>query len=115
AKVLQSGVWSNAVTFDVDTVTVTEVLPTSGFPGDAVTINGFGFGNFQGTGTVQLGSTNGTIVSWSDTQVVARVAAGAVSGIARVQQGGILSNAMTFTVLGGGSGAVTLVPTLMNM
>ena len=115
-KVLQSGVWSNALPFTVNTVTITEVLPSSGYPGDAIAINGTNFGNSQGTGTVQLGSTNGLVVSWSDTQIMARVAASAVSGIARVQQGGVLSNALTFTVLGGGSGSVvTMAPNLLNM
>ena len=115
AQVLQSGVWSNSLPFTVDTVTITEVLPSSGFPGDVVTLNGSGFGNTQGAGSVQLGSSNGVVVSWSDTQIVARVAASAVSGIARVQQGGISSNAKTFTVLGGSGTAVTLAPNLVNM
>jgi hypothetical protein len=57
AKVLQGGVWSNEMPFQVATVTITEVLPNSGFPGDAIVINGYGFGNIQGTGVVQLGST----------------------------------------------------------
>uniref|UniRef100_Q01V11 Cell surface receptor IPT/TIG domain protein n=1 Tax=Solibacter usitatus (strain Ellin6076) TaxID=234267 RepID=Q01V11_SOLUE len=115
AQVLQSGVWSNSLPFTVDTGTITEVLPSSGFPGDVVTINGSGFGNTQGSGSVQLGSGNGVVVSWSDTQIVARVAANAMSGIARVQQGGISSNAITFTVLGGSGTSVTLAPNLMNM
>ncbi len=115
AQVLQTGVWSNSLPFTVDTVTVTELLPSNGFPGDVVTINGWGFGNTQGTGSVQLGSTNGIVVSWSDTQILARVAASAVSGIARVQQGGISSNAKTFTVLGGGGTAMTLSPNVINM
>ncbi len=83
-------------------MTITEVLPSSGFPGDAIAINGSGFGNIQGTGVVQLGSTGGQVLTWSDTQIMAKVAASAVSGIAQVQQGGISSNAMTFTVLGSG-------------
>ena len=115
AQVLQGGAWSNEMPFQVVTVTITEVLPNSGFPGDAIVINGSGFGNIQGTGVVQLGSTAGQVLTWSDTQIMAKVAAGAVSGIARVQQGGILSNAMTFTVLGSGSTAMTMAPNLLNM
>ena len=115
AQVLQGGVWSNEMPFQVATVTITEVLPNSGFPGDAIVINGSGFGNIQGTGVVQLGSTAGQVLTWSDTQIMAKVAVGAVSGIARVQQGGILSNALTFTVLGSGSTAVTMAPNLLNM
>jgi hypothetical protein len=37
-------------------------------------------------------------VSWSDTQVVAAVAADSLTGIVRVQQNGVQSNAMGFTV-----------------
>jgi hypothetical protein len=55
------------------------------------------------------------VLTWSDTQIMAKVAAGAVSGIARVQQGGISSNAMTFTVLGSGSTAMTMAPNVLNM
>jgi hypothetical protein len=38
-----------------------------------------------------------------------------VSGIAQVQQGGISSNAMTFTVLGSGGTAVTMAPNVLKM
>ena len=64
---------------------------------------------------MQLGSTfAGQVVTWSDTQVTAAVAAGAVSGVARVQQGGVWSNALAFTVPGGGA-TVTLAPNLVNL
>jgi hypothetical protein len=114
-KVLQSGIWSNSQPFQVNTVTITEVLPNSGYPNDAIAINGYGFGNSQGTGTVQLGSANGVVVTWTDTQIMARVASGSVTGIARVQQNGILSNAVAFTVLGPTGSVATLAPNLMNM
>ncbi len=46
-----------------------------------------------------IGSTRGTVVSWSDTQIVAQVAASARSGIVQVQQGGFGSaNTPSFTV-----------------
>jgi hypothetical protein len=113
AQVLQNGVMSNPVPFSVGTPQITALSPTSGSPGASITFTGTGFGPSQGSGTVQLGSTAGQVVSWSDTQVVATVASTALTGIARVQQGGMLSNALSFTVSGGSP--VTLSPNLLNM
>jgi hypothetical protein len=64
-------------------------------------------------GVVWLGSTTGAVQTWSDTQVTASVATGAVTGIARIQQNGVWSKAFVFIVLGGSG--VTLVPNLLNM
>src|SRR5258707_10011848 len=61
-------------------------------------IAGSGFGASQGSGNVCLGSTYGTIVSWSDTQVVATVASGSKTGVAQILQGGVWSNTVTLTV-----------------
>jgi hypothetical protein len=113
ALVLQNGVMSNAVPFSVGTPQITGLSPTSGIPGTSVTITGAGFGSSQGSGTVQLGSTAGQVVSWSDTQVVATVAPTALTGIARIQQNGEWSNARSFTVPGGNG--LTLSPNLLNM
>jgi hypothetical protein len=55
------------------------------------------------------------VLTWSDTQIMAKVAASALSGIARVQQGDISSNTMTFTVLGSGSTAATMAPNQLKM
>ena len=50
---------------------VTSVSPTTGIPGTTqITVSGSGFGATQGTGFVQLGSQDGVVSSWSDTQVV---------------------------------------------
>ena len=111
AQILQNGVWSTPVSFTVNTLQINNVSPSSGLPGASVTIAGSGFGSSQGGGIVWLGSTQGQVVSWSDTQVVAAVAAGAVSGVARVQQNGVWSNAVGFTVPGGN----TVVPAMLNM
>ncbi len=114
-QVLQNGVWSNKIPFTVNIPTITNVNPISGVVGTSVTLTGSGFGNSQGTGSVQLGSINGNVVSWSDTQVIATVATGSVTGIARVQQGGYSSNAVAFTVpISGGSGN-TVVPAAFSM
>ncbi len=85
--------------------------------GTNVTFTGSGFGTSQGSGSVWLGSTNGQVISWSDTQVIADVAPGAVTGIARVQQNGVGSNALGFTVPANGPGGTTMTvePAMINM
>ncbi len=113
ALILQNGVMSNAVPFAVNTLQLTSVSPSAGAPGTVVTINGNGFGTSQGNGTVWLGSTRGEVISWSNAQILAVVASNAVSGIARVEQNDVWSNATDFTVPGGQP--VTLVPNLLKM
>src|SRR5215471_13447213 len=98
AQILQDGVWSDPISFTVATPVVSSVTPTSGIAGTQVTFNGTGFGAPQGSSNVWLGSTYGTVVSWSDTQVVATVAPGAKSGTAQILQGGVWSDPISFTV-----------------
>jgi hypothetical protein len=113
-QVLQNGVWSNALPFDVDSLHLASISPDSGGPGTAVTLTGTGFGASQGTGTVWLGSTEGQVLSWSNTEVVAAVAPTALTGIVRVRQNDAWSNALAFTVPSGGQ-AATLAPNLITM
>ena len=113
AVILQNGVMSNAVPFAVNSLHIASINPNSGWPGTSVTITGTGFGWNQGNGTVWLGGTNGQVVSWSNTQVVAVVAPSAVTGVVRIEQNGVLSNALTFTVPT--SNAVTLNPNMLNL
>lgn len=77
---------------------ISYVTPTTANPGPQVTVQGSGFGSPQGTGAEWLGTAYGTVVSWTDTQIVATVAANAKSGTARVQQSGVWSSPMTFNV-----------------
>jgi hypothetical protein len=98
ARVRQGGAWSNAVTFDVNTTAISGVSPASGVAGTQVTITGSGFGAVQGSGQVWLGTLNGVVQTWNDTQVVALVASESASGNAQVLQGGVWSNAVPFTV-----------------
>ena len=119
-QVLQNGVMSNTIPFTINLPHIVGISPNSGSSGTVVTVTGSGFGATQGSGNVWIGSTSGVVVSWSDTQVVASVAANAVSGIVKIQQNGTWSNAVTFTVPtslggGGGSNVVALVPNLINM
>ena len=71
------GLDSNEWNFTV-VPSVISVSPTSGSAGTQVTILGSGFG--AAPGTVWLGSTPGSVVSWNSSQIVATVAANAVSG-----------------------------------
>jgi hypothetical protein len=98
AQVLQGGIASNSVAFTVNTPTITAISPTSGIPGAQVTISGSNLGSSQGSGSVWLGRANGTVVSWSDTQVVATVATGSTTGTAQILQNSMLSNPVAFTV-----------------
>jgi IPT/TIG domain len=96
----------------VNTPHITTISPSSGAVGASVTINGNGFGASQGSAVVWLGSLAGQVTSWTNTQIVATVAPGSVSGVAWVEQNDQLSNMVTFTVPGG---SVTLVPNVINM
>ena len=99
----------------MNTPQIASISPTSGVAGTAVTLTGSGFGTSPGA--AWLGSMAGQVVSWTDAQVVATVAAAAVSGIARIQRGsdGLWSNALGFTVPAAGGGGNTLMPSLLNM
>ena len=117
AMILQNGVMSNAVPFTINLPQITYITPNNGSAGTVVTITGVSFGATQGSGNVWIGSTYGSVIGWSDTQVTASVAANAVSGIVKIEQNGVWSNAVTFTVpptLGSGT-SVTLVPNEINM
>jgi hypothetical protein len=76
-QVQQNGLSSNWVPFTVITPTILTLTPAIGAPGDSVTIAGSGFGASQGNGQVWLGTAAGVVQSWSDTQIVAQVGAGA--------------------------------------
>ena len=85
--------------FTVATPTISSISPTAGVPGvTVVTISGSVFGASQGSGQVWLGTANGIVQSWSDTQVVAQVAAGSNFGNAAILQNGVWSNPVAFTV-----------------
>jgi len=112
AQVLQNGVMSNVGTFTVDALHLTSVGPTPGSSPPNFTLTGTGFG---GSGTVWLGDRDGGVVSWSDTQVVATVDPLAKSGVAKIQQNGVWSNAINFSVPASGGGGNTVVPSVINM
>ena len=102
-----NGVASSGVPFTVAAPPfVMSAAPASGAPGRQVTITGTGFGSARGKGVIWLGSTLGSVVSWSDTQIVATVASNAQTGAAQVWQNGSWSNA---TILGVNTAAVSSV------
>jgi len=118
AQVLQNGVWSNPVAFTVTggAPHISSVNPNTGSTGTVVTIQGTGFGSSQGSGIAWIGAAQASVNSWSDTQVSATVAAGAISGVVKVQQNGLWSNALTFTVpVGSGGSQLTLNPNVISM
>jgi hypothetical protein len=96
-RIVNAGVTSNAVTFSMPNPQITNISPTVGTIGTQITITGTGFGATSGTASVN--GMNATIQSWSDTQVVASVATGTTSGGVQVVNGGVSSNAVTFTIL----------------
>jgi len=98
AQLRQNGFWSNSVPFTVNTATISSVTPVSGAPGTQVTFIGSNFGSSQGSSQVWLGTANGVVQSWNDTQIVAQVAAGSTSATAQVLRNGVLSNGVQFTV-----------------
>jgi hypothetical protein len=63
-----------------------------------MTITGSGFGAEQRKGTVWLGSTYGTVVSWSEDRIVANLAPQSRSGVVRVQQQGTWSRPVAVSV-----------------
>jgi hypothetical protein len=114
AMILQNGVMSNPVPFTVNTLQITSISPTSGPAGTSVTITGMGFGAVQGGGIALIGGVPGVVSSWSNTQIVATVASSAVTGVVIVEQNGVWSNAVTFTVPGSGTSMI-LEPNIINM
>lgn len=99
AEILQSSVWSNTISLTVITPHITSISASTGRAGDQITITGTGFGSSQGSGLVWLGSTYASVVSWSDTSIVAAIASGATSGVADVYQYGVWSNTLSLTVI----------------
>ncbi|HEY6251648.1 MAG TPA: IPT/TIG domain-containing protein, partial [Candidatus Angelobacter sp.] len=93
--------WSNHdVEFTMPNPTITGITPTTGPVSTQATVSGYGFGATQGSSTLTFNSQTATsIVSWSDSQIVAAVPASATSGSVKVTNGGVPSNTnIYFTV-----------------
>ena len=99
-QVVVSGIASNTtVTFTVPGPRVTSVSPTGGPVGTQVTITGSGFQSAQRDSTAAFNDATASVVSWSDTQIVTTVPAGAKSGPVTVFVNSVTSNSsIAFTV-----------------
>jgi hypothetical protein len=95
----QGGVNSAPVSFTMIPPVITNISPTDIAPGMQMTISGTGFGATEGSGFVATANTNGNVVSWSDTQIVITLAQGTSQGQVYVQQGGVISNQVPYTLI----------------
>lgn len=88
---------SNTLTFTYRVPpAITTISPTSGNPGNAITISGTNFGT--SAGTVNFGATTAAITSWSSTQVKAQVPAGQdVANVSIKSSANLVSNSLAFT------------------
>lgn len=77
--------------------TISNIAPISGFAGIVVTINGTSFGTTQGNSVVNFGATQGSVSSWSDTQISAAAPAGSGLTAVTVTTAAGISNAAAFT------------------
>lgn len=79
---------------------ITTVLPGEALAGEEVRIHGSGFGATQGSSTLTLGNAAATnIVSWSNTEILARIPTAAVSGSVRATVNSVNSTNGRLTVL----------------
>ena len=92
------GTSSNSVSFTlVSGFSVTAVTPNSGITGETVIITGSGFGTSQGSSTLTFNGTKATVISWTNTSLVASVPAAATSGPVVVNVAGANSDGIYFT------------------
>ncbi len=108
-----TGGTSNGVSFTVvaasSAPTITDLSPTSGVVGQAVTITGTNFGS--ATGTVTFNGTKAQVASWTDTSIATTVPTGATTGLVVVIAGNTGSNGVDFTVQGPSPNITALYPT----
>jgi YD repeat-containing protein len=99
-KVYVNSIQSNGSQFTIPSNVVTALSPSVGKFGAQVTVTGSGFGTVQGSSFVSFAGTAATsVVSWSDTQLVALVPTGASSGGVSVTVNAAQSNStVLFTV-----------------
>jgi RHS repeat-associated protein len=97
--VTTAGLTSNGVEFTVEgSLAVTGISPTAGPVGSSVTISGTGFGPSQGTSTVTMNAVPLSVSSWSDTQIVAAVPTGTITGAVMVNEESLSASGPTFTI-----------------
>lgn len=72
-----------------DAPLISEVSPTSGPAGTAVTITGVNFGYSRGVSVVTIGGLQLQVITWSDSEIVAVIPQDATTNLIRVLVGGI--------------------------
>lgn len=89
---------------------ISSLSPGAAAVGVSITVTGNNFGATQGT--INFNGTAATPTSWSATQIVVPVPAGATTGNVVVTAGGFASNGVAFTVVTGGylAGRVEMTP-----
>jgi RHS repeat-associated protein len=94
ADITVNGVDSNQnMLFTMPSPVVATISPTSGPVATQVTITGTGFGTSQGNNAVTFNGPNpAPVSSWSDTQIIATVPPGSMSGAVTVTVGGVPSS-----------------------
>jgi RHS repeat-associated protein len=98
-QVTEGGVKSNTLTYTVPPPQITSISPTAGGVGTQVTITGSGFWPTESQNSfVYFNGTSTGAVSWSDTQIVTAVPAGATTGPLKVSVNTVVSNTVTYTV-----------------
>jgi hypothetical protein len=97
--VFQNGVNSNWVNYTMIPPVLTSISPTAVLPGMQLTLTGSGFGAAAGSGGVYFGGPYGTVVSWSDTQVLVTVPSGIGPGNVLLFQNNVNSNSLAYTVI----------------
>jgi hypothetical protein len=103
-----NGLASNALPFTVVVApSITNVAPSSGPVGTAVTISGANFGAAQGASTITFNGSAATPTTWTATSIVVAVPAGATTGNVIVTVAGLASNTLPFTVV--------VAPSITNM
>ena len=94
------GIGSNRdFTFTFYNPVISNLQPPAAPAGGNVTINGSGFGSYQGYSTVQFNAVTASVRSWSDTSITVTVPSNATSGPITVNVGGIVSNSASFTLI----------------
>ena len=97
--VTENNVLSNSnVVLSAHNPVISSITPPAASSGAQVTITGYGFGtNVSHTDTVSFNGVTASIVSWSDTSIVANVSGG---GPVSVTMSGVTSNSASFTLEG---------------
>jgi len=93
---------------------ITSIFPDSARSGDILTVQGNNFGDLRGTSTLRIGGTNVTeFISWTNTQIRARVPSGAATGSVEVVVGGRASNTIPVRIISAAPAAVSFSTTIL--